>query len=232
MATRKSGTVTVIFPGDNVRDLAVGHQAAPPTLKDVQDLVGGYIAHIKLKDGRHMYVDEDGLLKNLPQNTLATELVDDPNNSPIVGNAVVIEGFDTPTGLADDEEGNEMTDKRMTMGAVSRTKIVRHEGNFYDYQPGNCTRYHLCAAQVVGHPDGSRGFLLTWLLRGETAGPSMFFSADRIYDVSYVANKMGIEIADAMPIMVFMRDMFAIEIYDDPRFDMNTGCAQHHRDWQ
>lgn len=238
MGSTKEGTVIYLrAEGENERV----RRSDAPMLGEVQEAVGGFVAMIDLGDGRKMYVDEDGLLKKRPVNPAATKMVIDAgldlSHVPIVGDAVVIAGFDSPTGLAEDAFGPQKdeanSDKHMTMGAVSRTKVVRHSGNFYDYQPGNCTRYHLCVTQVIGHErldDG--GFVLSWLHKGDVAGPSMMFTKTQTYDVSYVADKMGIDIADAMPLLVFMRDMFAINIFTDPRFDMDTGCSQPHRDWQ
>lgn len=60
----------------------------PPSLADAQRLVGGYVQRVFLKDGRPMLVDEEGLLKQLPKNEVASELF----GATIVGNVLVLEG--------------------------------------------------------------------------------------------------------------------------------------------
>ena len=62
------------------------------TLADVQEKVGGYIEPVKLKDGRYMLVNEDGVLTGLPLNEEATQLMTElgPYPDRIVGNVVVV----------------------------------------------------------------------------------------------------------------------------------------------
>ena len=61
------------------------------TLKELQDAVGGYIEVIRLKDGRLMIVNEEGLLQGLPVNIEATKILrrDHSTTQYIVGNAIV-----------------------------------------------------------------------------------------------------------------------------------------------
>jgi hypothetical protein len=44
------------------------------SLEEMQVYVGGYIEHITLADGRHAYVNEEGKLRGLETNLLATQL--------------------------------------------------------------------------------------------------------------------------------------------------------------
>lgn len=55
------------------------------SLAEMQKLVGGWIERIPIRGGE-MYVDEEGLLKNLPYNDAASEIA----VRPLVGNALVI----------------------------------------------------------------------------------------------------------------------------------------------
>jgi len=62
-----------------------------PTLAEMQEMIGGYIERVNLNNpGKVMYVDEDGLAKNLEVNSFATFLT----GTTIVGNAVILDGFD------------------------------------------------------------------------------------------------------------------------------------------
>ena len=55
------------------------------TLEQMQEIVGGYIEMIGLPDGRHMILNEEGKLKSLPVNMMATMLADDVLRSPLGG---------------------------------------------------------------------------------------------------------------------------------------------------
>jgi hypothetical protein len=60
-------------------------------LKDLQELVGGYIELIYLKDSMVLVVNEDGLSNNLPSNANASKIVISQNKGyGIVGNAFLI----------------------------------------------------------------------------------------------------------------------------------------------
>lgn len=52
----------------------------------MQEAVGGYVERVFLSDGRSMYVNEDGRMKQLPLNEQASQLA----GVDIVGNAVVL----------------------------------------------------------------------------------------------------------------------------------------------
>lgn len=60
-------------------------------LEEMQKIVGGYIEVIRLKDGRLMIVNEEGLLHGLPVNIEATNILrrDHSTTQYIVGNAIV-----------------------------------------------------------------------------------------------------------------------------------------------
>jgi hypothetical protein len=55
-------------------------------LREVQKMVGGYVEVVRLRDGRIMLVDEEGLLKGLPLNRAASRMA----GRPIVGEALVM----------------------------------------------------------------------------------------------------------------------------------------------
>ena len=59
-----------------------------PELEDCQKVVGGFVEMVYLEDGRQMLVNEEGLLKELPYNPIASQLA----GHTIVGNAIVLEG--------------------------------------------------------------------------------------------------------------------------------------------
>lgn len=61
----------------------------PPTLEEMQDMVGGYVEEIHAGDpDKQYFVNEEGLLKNLKFNVEASGVV----GRDIVGNMVVLEG--------------------------------------------------------------------------------------------------------------------------------------------
>lgn len=64
-------------------------------LKNLQELVGGYIEPVRLHDNGVMLVDEDGLMKGLPLNPMASVIA----GTKIVGTAVIV-----------GQEGAEFTD--------------------------------------------------------------------------------------------------------------------------
>ena len=59
-----------------------------PTLKEAQDIVGGYVEMVIDTDLMQLMVDEEGLLKNLPFNPEASKMAD----RHIVGSALVLKG--------------------------------------------------------------------------------------------------------------------------------------------
>ena len=61
------------------------------TLKDMQEVVGGNIEFLYLKDNLVMVVNEDGKMIGLPYNPKATLLVQENNiNDIIVGDVLVV----------------------------------------------------------------------------------------------------------------------------------------------
>lgn len=60
-------------------------------LTEMQEIIGGYVEVIRLKDGRLMIVNEEGLLQGLPVNIEATNILrrDHSTTQYIVGNAIV-----------------------------------------------------------------------------------------------------------------------------------------------
>jgi len=64
--------------GSRERDVKIN------SLKQMQELVGGYVEFVYLKD-RVLIVNEEGLLYGLPRNNQATEIA----GHPIVGDAIL-----------------------------------------------------------------------------------------------------------------------------------------------
>lgn len=60
-------------------------EVSAKTLQEKQNHVGGYIEPIYLKEGSVMYVNEEGLLHNLPSNPLASIIA----GKPIVGDVII-----------------------------------------------------------------------------------------------------------------------------------------------
>ena len=65
---------------------------SPPTLKELQEKVQGYVEVLPLKDGTQLCVNEDGMPLQLPLNKKATDISLEvgPYGDPIVGNAVLL----------------------------------------------------------------------------------------------------------------------------------------------
>ncbi len=61
-----------------------------PAWETLQEIVGGYVTMVPTHDGRTMYVNEDGLMRELPPNTKAFEMT----GRLIVGNVAVVGGSD------------------------------------------------------------------------------------------------------------------------------------------
>lgn len=63
-----------------------------PTLKEAQEIVGGYIELVPVTFDKNkiLVVNEEGIIKKLPYNQEASEMF---IYSPIVGNAIVLEGW-------------------------------------------------------------------------------------------------------------------------------------------
>jgi hypothetical protein len=58
------------------------------SLAEMQHFVGGYIELVRLRDGRRMFIDEEGKLKQKPVNVIATAMY---VRDIIVGDALVVE---------------------------------------------------------------------------------------------------------------------------------------------
>lgn len=54
-------------------------------LEELQPVVEGYIEIVRLRDGRLMIVNEEGMLMKLPYNRIASQIA----RQPIVGNVLV-----------------------------------------------------------------------------------------------------------------------------------------------
>ena len=83
-------------PGTDI--VVLDFHLAPPSLEFLQKQVGGYIqvppSLPGMRPGVKCYCDEDGLLKRLPSNTLATHRAIELGYNithPLVGNVVFVE---------------------------------------------------------------------------------------------------------------------------------------------
>tara|TARA_R100001460_G_scaffold1040_3_gene4228 strand:- start:1384 stop:1773 length:390 start_codon:yes stop_codon:yes gene_type:complete len=71
-----------------------------PSTKQMQDAVGGYIECVRIFDGRHMYVNEDGKRMGLSHNSKASQMA----GTPIVGDVVLFDGQETMEDLESRDE--------------------------------------------------------------------------------------------------------------------------------
>jgi len=65
-----------------------------PSLKEAQELVGGYVEMKELRNGDQILFNEEGKLMGLPVNVEATDIFTSPGNYAdyIVGNAIILSG--------------------------------------------------------------------------------------------------------------------------------------------
>ena len=68
--------------------MLVRMHTAPPSLKQVQEAVGGYVELVTLDNEDQLLVNEEGLLLGLPSNPWASAL----SGRRIVGRAVLLQG--------------------------------------------------------------------------------------------------------------------------------------------
>jgi hypothetical protein len=84
--------ITVYYPDGRIDYL----NERKPTLERLQELVGGYIELISPRmhplTGKHVVINEEGLLYDLPPNPTATKMLGYPQM--LVGNVVVCEEDD------------------------------------------------------------------------------------------------------------------------------------------
>ena len=64
-----------------------------PTMEEARRIVGGYIELVKVGNKKTLVVNEEGLLQHLPMNVEATKYYP---YSPIVGDVILLEGWQTP----------------------------------------------------------------------------------------------------------------------------------------
>jgi hypothetical protein len=78
-------------------------EVKPPLYKGLQETVGGYIEVVRPKGLKHpfcMIVDEEGLLKKKPLNTVGSYLYGSHEHGhPIVGDVVIAKEIETHQGL-------------------------------------------------------------------------------------------------------------------------------------
>lgn len=80
-----------LFTSDG-RTVEVTFSGPHAGLREMQDLVGGYIEVLWLKDGNVLVVNEEGKINGLPYNEEATQLIQENGiNDLIVGNAILMD---------------------------------------------------------------------------------------------------------------------------------------------
>ncbi len=65
--------------------------SSPPTLKEAQAIVGGYVEFVYCKGGVTLVVNEEGIIKYLPLNNLASLIY----GAVICGDAILLMGYKT-----------------------------------------------------------------------------------------------------------------------------------------
>lgn len=96
----RHATITVIKP-DGGGDTTIHDPSRPPTIKEVQSWVGGWIEQIMppwVSSGVQIYAHEEGRIHNMKINQRASEIV----GMDLVGTVVILKGFDSPSGIAGD----------------------------------------------------------------------------------------------------------------------------------
>lgn len=76
-----------IIRTNNTRDTVKPSNSRTFTLQEIHDIVGGYFTYIHMSDGRLMLVNENSLRLQLPDNYIASLIV----QKTIVGNVLVVE---------------------------------------------------------------------------------------------------------------------------------------------
>lgn len=122
----------IVIPADNTAPLSVG---TLDSLEDYQRVVGGWIEAVDVPNlGVTMYVNEEGLIRDLPFNRRATFLwqfnVPQARDARLVGDVAVV-------GLTDDEgESTELPRdlrERLLMPGVYRVRTREHgESRWYE----------------------------------------------------------------------------------------------------
>jgi len=91
------------------------HKLCDVTLTRLQESVGGYIELVRLADGCHMYVNEDGLMLNLPYNVAASVLA----GRRIVGDVVLLTRVESLRELDSQFASEGMCMSTMTVNCIS-----------------------------------------------------------------------------------------------------------------
>jgi Domain of unknown function (DUF3846) len=89
-------------------------EGEPEPLRVIQNAVGGYIEMVRTCiPGIHMYCNEEGKLRDLPGNRLATSLLSPYHRDIIVGDVILLRD-----GVAGDEAPLDAVDLRMIRQAL------------------------------------------------------------------------------------------------------------------
>jgi hypothetical protein len=94
-------------------------------------------------------------------------------------------------------------------------------GPMIELEPGNGTRYALMIAE-----DGDQ-VLVAWLRTSDVGGVAMRIPKRQDFEISYVAEKMGIGAGDAAAICAYLRQHYELDIRIPRTFDQETGVWIH-----
>lgn len=84
----KPAKVGTLLKPDGTSQIFLPSKGGKFSLKELQDLVGGYIERVRLPGSMVLIVDEEGIPKGLPFNQLATDATHGQHE--IYGNAVLL----------------------------------------------------------------------------------------------------------------------------------------------
>ena len=81
---------SILYKTDGKQQVVAPSNGTDFSLEEFQGFVGGYIEIVRFSNSRVMVVNEEGKIYSLPQNVLATEIIQRAGRRDIiVGNALV-----------------------------------------------------------------------------------------------------------------------------------------------
>ena len=98
---------------------------------------------------------------------------------------------------------------------MSTTKILEQSGPFYNFQPGNGTRYALFAVETGGRNEFN--VVIAWLKYGDMGGPAFRFAKGGDVGLAYFMSKTDVKyIDDAAAILLFCQQRFGVKLNGIP----------------
>lgn len=92
-------------------------------------------------------------------------------------------------------------------------KLEKLSDEFYEYEPGNGTRYFILVTRIkpAGHIDSTLAFM--WLKHGDRGGMGMVIDPDEMIDLEYFLEKTGITNQhDAVALLCFLGEEFRCRV--------------------